>query len=389
MATPPTYSPGLEGVIAGETALSFVNPERSSLMYRGYDIRDLAEKSTYEEVAYMLLHGRLPRQNEYDQFCDQLKKGREPRKEVLDFMRLFPANGNIMDLVRSAVSIMALYDIDVTDNARLANLRKAIRLTAVFPTLVAYSYRVTRGLSLIAPDPALGHGANFLYMLTGDRPDANTEKIFDITLIAYADHGFNASTFAARVTASTLADMHAAVVAAIGALKGPLHGGANEEAMKMLLDIGAPENAEQYILNALAHRQKIMGFGHRAYKSGDPRATLLFNLAKQLCDQKGQELWHQIATVVRDTMHREKNIFANVDFPTAYLYYVMGLPMEIYTPIFALARVAGWTAHVIEQHDHNRLIRPSVIYNGPLHLDYPLMDERNTAPASAMAIPSA
>lgn len=374
--TTQAYSPGLEGVIAGETKLSFVNPERNSLMYRGYDIRELAEHASFEEVAYLLVYGKLPTRQEFETFTQTLKQERELPGELIDYMRKFPKNGIPMDELRAAAALLALYDPEVSDISHDANVRKATRLIAKFPALITYSYRLSRGKDIVTPDNTLGHAANFLYMLTGEKPDDYTARLFDITLIAYADHGFNASTFAARVTTSTLSDIHSGIVSAIGTLKGPLHGGANEEAMKMLQEIGSVENAESYILDALTKKKKIMGFGHRAYKTGDPRAFLLTEMGKELCERTDNMKWHEMATIVKDTMLREKNIHPNVDFPTAYIYYVMGLPIEIYTPIFALARVAGWSSHVIEQQDANRLIRPKANYEGPRHEVYVPMDQR-------------
>ncbi len=374
--TTKAYSPGLEGVIAGETKLSFVNPELNSLMYRGFDIRDLAENACFEEVAYLMIYGKLPNQTEFDAFDALLKRERELPDTLIESMRQFPKNSIPMDLLRTGVSLLALYEEEVGDISHEANVRKATRLIAKFPALITYSYRLTRGQDIVRPDNTLGHAANFLYMLNGEKPNAETAKLFDTTLIAYTDHGFNASTFAARVTTSTLSDIHSGMISAIGTLKGPLHGGANEEAMKMILEIGTPDKAEAFTLNALATKRKIMGFGHRAYKTGDPRAFMLTEKGKELCERTGNEKWYEIAAIVRETMIREKNIFPNVDFPTAYIYYVMGLPIEIYTPIFAVARIAGWAGHVIEQQDANRLIRPKAIYEGPRHEAFVPMAER-------------
>lgn len=371
-----TYSPGLEGVIAGETQLSFVNPERNSLMYRGYDIRDLADHCSFEEVAYLMFYGKLPNQNEYDSFVAQLKADRQLPQDVINTIKTFPTNSTPMDMIKAGVALLSLYDPDVADGSHDANVRKSIRLLAQLSTLTTYSYRATRGKEIIEPKQELGHAANFLYTLNGEVPDDVTEKLFEQTLIAYIDHGFNASTFASRVTTSTLSDIHSGVVTAIGTLKGPLHGGANEEAMKMLLEIGSPDKAEAYVLDALANKKKMMGFGHRAYKTGDPRAFLLTEKAKALCERTNNMQWYDTAMTVRETMIREKNIFPNVDFPTAYIYYVMGLPIEIYTPMFAVARVAGWCSHMIEQLDNNRLIRPKANYEGPQHVPFVAMNDR-------------
>ncbi len=370
------YSPGLEGVIAGTTTISHVNPERNSLMYRGYDIRDLVEQSSFEEVAFLLIYGHLPNKEELDVFTETLKKERDIPQVVLDAFLNFPKDSNPMDMLRAGVALLTFHDPDKDAGDHNANIRKAVRLVAKFPTLITQTYRINRGLDPIAPDPGLSHAENFLYMLQGKKADPYLVKVFDATMICYADHGFNASTFAGRVTTSTLSDLYSGVVSAIGTLKGPLHGGANEEAMKMLLEIGSPENAEKWVLNALATKRKIMGFGHREYKTGDPRAMILTAMAREASEKLGDTQWYDTAVIVEEVMRREKNIVPNVDFPTSYLYYLMGLPIEIYTPIFALARVAGWTAHIIEQQDNNRLIRPKALYEGPAHVDYVPISQR-------------
>jgi 2-methylcitrate synthase/citrate synthase II len=364
------YSPGLEGVIAGITHISNVDPERQSLMYRGYDIRDLAEHSTFEEVAYLLIYGDLPTAAEFTAFKNTLISEREIPQGVVDVLKLLPKQSHPMDLLRTGVATLALHDPELDDNSHEANVRKAVRMTAKFPALIAKSYRLSIGKETIKPDNSLSHSENFLYMLTGEKPDAFVAKIVDISLICYAEHGFNASTFSARVTASTLSDLHSAIVSAIGTLKGPLHGGANEEAMKMLLEIKTPENAEAWIKDALATKKKIMGFGHREYKSGDPRAAILKDYGRQLGDKLGQPHWYKMADIIEDAMFRDKGLKPNVDFPTAYIYYMMNLPINIYTPIFAIARITGWAANVIEQLDNNRLFRPKAEYDGPRHKDY-------------------
>jgi 2-methylcitrate synthase/citrate synthase II len=370
------YSPGLEGVVAGETTISFVNPERNSLMYRGYDIRDLVDGATYEEVAYLLLYGHLPSRAEFDRFTATLKEERNVPAEIIDTYRKMPKDKHPMDLLRAGVALLALHDPEVEDGSHEANLRKAVRLVAKFPTLIAASYRIKNGKEPVAPDNSLTHSENFLYLLHREKPDAYTAKVFDASLICYADHGFNASTFTARVTTSTLSDIHSGVVSAIGALKGPLHGGANEEAMYMLKEIGSPDKAEAWVMNALATKRKIMGFGHREYKTGDPRAFILTEMGREVSEKLGDTTWYNTASIVEQTMKREKNIVPNVDFPTSYIYYLMGLPIEIYTPIFALARVSGWTAHIIEQLDNNRLIRPKALYRGPNHVEFVPLDQR-------------
>ena len=370
------YSPGLEGVIAGPTTISHVNPELVSLMYRGYDIKDLVQHSTFEEVAYLLIQGHLPSTKEYNDFCDLLKSERAIPQAVLDAFKNIPPNSNPMDMLRAGVSILCFHDPDRDDNSHDANLRKAFRLVAKFPTLIAQSYRINRGEAIVEPDNTLAHGENFLFMLLGKKPDPYIAHVFDCSLMSYAEHGFNASTFAARVTVSTLSDLYSGTVSAIGALKGPLHGGANEEAMHMLMEVGSPENAEAWVLDALATKKKIMGFGHREYKTGDPRAAILTEMGAEISQKLGDNHWYQTASIVEEVMRREKQIVPNVDFPTSYIYYLMGLPIESYTPIFALARIAGWTAHMIEQLDNNRLIRPKALYEGPQHVEYVTRDQR-------------
>lgn len=364
------YSPGLEGVIAGTTTISHVNPERNSLMYRGYDIRDLVQQSSFEEVAFLLIKGYLPKQSEYDAFCAELKNERDIPQTIVDVFKTFPKNSNPMDMLKVGAALLALHDVDKDDNSHDANVRKAIRLTAKFPALIAMSYRMTRGQEPVKADKTLGHGENFLYMLLGKKPDAYVAHVFDCSLICYADHGFNASTFSSRVTVSTLSDLYSGTLAAIGALKGPLHGGANEEAMKMLMEITSPEEAEAWVVDAIASKKKIMGFGHREYKTGDPRAAIMTELGAEMSEKLGDTRWYNTAAIVEKTMQREKNILPNVDFPTAYIYYLMQLPIEIYTPIFALSRIAGWSAQMIEQLDNNRLIRPKALYEGPEHVEY-------------------
>lgn len=370
------YSPGLEGVIAGITHVSNVDPDRQSLMYRGYDIRDLAENSTFEEVAFLLIRGDLPTARELEEFKATLLKERTIPAQVTEALKQLPKTAHPMDLLRTGVALLALHDPEVTDNSREANILKAVRLTAKFPTLIATSHRFQEGKEPLAPDADLTHAENFLYMLNGQKPDPFAARIMDVSLIAYAEHGFNASTFSARVTASTLSDLHSSIVSAIGTLKGPLHGGANEEAMKMLLEVGTPENAETWIKDALASKKKVMGFGHREYKSGDPRAAILREYGRELGERLGQPQWHQMAQTIEDVMLRDKGLHANVDFPTAYIYYMMGLPIPIYTPIFAVARITGWSANVIEQLENNRLFRPKAEYEGPRHRDYTPISQR-------------
>ncbi|HVL39132.1 MAG TPA: citrate/2-methylcitrate synthase, partial [Fimbriimonadaceae bacterium] len=273
-------------------------------------------------------------------------------------------------------ALLAGFDDDYDANDREANIRKAVRITGAAPTIVAAGHRIRVGQEPIDPDPSLGTAGNFLYMLSGQRPDAYTEKVFDATLTLYAEHGFNASTFAARVCVATLSDIYSGIVTGIGTLKGPLHGGANEEAMRMLQEIGAPENAEGWIRDALANKKKIMGFGHREYKKGDSRAMWLTPKAKELGQRKGETKWGDIADTLERVMLEEKGLYPNVDFPAAYFYYLLGIPIDLYTPIFVIARVTGWSAHIVEQLDNNRLIRPKAIYEGPSNIEFVPLDRR-------------
>lgn len=371
-----TYSPGLEGVIAGLSQVSQVNPELDSLIYRGYDIRDLAQKATYEEVAYLLLHDDLPNKSQLEVFTRKINTQRDIPQALVNTLRALPKDSNYMDVLRSSVSLLAHFDPQTQDLSHEANVEKAIRLIAKIPTIITAAWRIFNGQDPIQPDSALNHADNFFYMLKGEKPDAYIARIFDTTMILYAEHGFNASTFAARVTASTLSDLHSAITSAIGTLKGSLHGGANEEAMKMLMDIGTLDNVEPYILNALAQKKKIMGFGHRVYKKGDTRAPILKAMGEDLSRRMNNMKWHEMADKVEEVMMREKGIFPNVDFPASYIYYMMELPIPLYTPLFAASRVAGWSAHVIEQLDNNRLIRPKSEYQGPKHRPFIALEQR-------------
>ena len=375
--TYPNYSPGLEGVNAGITHISEVNNDPSYLIYRGIDIGDLARKSTYEETAFLLLYGKLPNKEELATFMDILTRSRYLPVEVVASLRLVPKTAHVMDMVRSGFSMTAPFDPDYAADDHGANLRKAIHIIARAPVLVAAAYRLRTGQEPIAPDPELGTAANFLYMLSGKRPDAYTERVMDTSLILYAEHGFNASTFACRVTVSTLSDIYSGVISGIGTLKGPLHGGANEEAMKMLLEIGSPAKAEDWIRDALATKKKIMGFGHREYKHGDPRAAILSGMAKELGERLGNTTWGHIADHLERVMINEKGIYPNVDFAAAYLYYLLHIPIDLYTPIFVLARTAGWSAHAVEQLANNRLIRPKVIYEGPRNVPFVPLEKRD------------
>jgi citrate synthase len=382
-APPPRKDPftvdvgGLEDIIATNTAVGHVDPKRISLVYRGYEITDLVKNANYEETAYLLINGDLPNAAQAREFDRKVRTQRALPPEVLKMIKSQPKGANPMSALRSAVSMLAEFDPQVNDNSHGANVEKAIRLIAKIPTIIAANYRVNNGMHPIASNPKLTQAENFFWMMNGKKPDPQMAKILDTTMILYAEHDLNASTFAGRVTASALSDMHSAITSAIGTLKGPLHGGANEAAMEMLMKIGSVENVEPYLREALARKDKIMGFGHRVYKNGDTRAPILKAMAVALAQQTGQTKWPEIADKVEEFMFKNvKGIKPNVDFPAAYLYYMMKLPIEIYTPIFAAARIAGWSAHVIEQHDKNRIFRPSSIYIGPEARSYKPIGER-------------
>ena len=374
--TDQAYSPGLEGVIAGESALSRIDVEINRLILRGYDLVELTENACYEEVAYLLLYGALPTAAELAAFNQELRTERALPGPVVDLLRTAPADAHPMDLVRTAVSALAFFDVETRDNSHEANVRKAVRLMAKIPTAIATGHHFAQGLEPVAPDAELDQAANLLYMLRGERPPAYEVEAMNVSLILYAEHGYNASAFTGRVVASTLADLYAAVTAAIGALGGPLHGGANEAAMEMLLQVGDRETAELWVLDALREKKKIMGFGHREYKNGDSRVPSMKKVGRQIAEAVGEAKWPDLADVVEGTMLREKGIFPNVDFPCAYTYYMMGIPIPLYTPIFVASRVIGWAAHIIEQHDGNRLIRPNHIYVGQEHRPFVMLDER-------------
>jgi len=363
MTTPSEiYSPGLEGVIAGETAISTIT---GGLRYRGYPVTELAEKASFDEVAHLLLHGELPTHKQLADFNNRLAAAQKLPSVLGELLKKLPKDAVPMDVVRTGVSILAHYDADLATNGRAANLRKAERLLAQIPLIIAEAYRSTKGLPVVAPKPELGFAANMLYMLKGTPPDAFDTKAFDVSLILYAEHEFNASTFTARVVCSTESDLHSSITAAIGALKGPLHGGANEKVMDLLLATGGPDKAEAWIRNALAKKTKVMGFGHRVYKHGDVRARVLKEYARQAAQRAGTSGWETAAETIEKVMETEKNLFPNLDWPAGRLYHAMGLEVPLYTPFFVASRVTGWAAHVIEQLEHNRIIRPRSRYTGP------------------------
>jgi 2-methylcitrate synthase len=362
MSTTPAYSPGLEGVVAGETAVSTIE---GGLRYRGYPVGELAEHCSFDEVAFLLLYGDLPTARELAQFQSRVAVGRRLPLPLRELLQALPKWTSPLDALRTAVSVLAHFDQDTADNSKDANLRKAERLLAQLPLAVADHYRYSKGLQAVPARQDLGHAANFLYMLRGGEASPEEVRAFDVSLTLYAEHEFNASTFAARVIVSTLSDLHSAVCGAIGALKGALHGGANEKVMDVVRAAGGPATAEQWVREALARKERIMGFGHRVYKTGDVRAGILKTYARQAAAKSGSTQWEDTADTIERVMAAEKNMFPNLDWPAGRLYHALGLETPIYTPIFAISRVAGWSAHVIEQLDNNRLIRPRSLYTGP------------------------
>jgi citrate synthase len=367
---------GLQDLVVATSSICSIDGERGKLIYGGYDIHDLAANSTFEEVVYLLWHGRLPNQEELDELQQQLAENRSISSEMIDLLKRLPPPQHPMEVLRTAVSALSLYDPESEDMSEAANRRKALRLTAHMGTLVAAFERLREGKAPIEPFPKLDHAANFLYMLQGKVPHDDDAHWFDVALILHADHSYNASTFAARVTASTLSDMHSAITSAIGTLKGPLHGGANEQVMKMLLEIQTADKAEAYVENLLAQKKKIMGFGHRVYHTEDPRANILRRMSAELGRRSGQAKWFEISKKIEDQMIREKKINANVDFYSASAYYVLGIPVNLFPLVFAVSRISGWTAHILEQYANNKLIRPLAEYTGPVDLKYVPIDQR-------------
>ncbi|HVH57626.1 MAG TPA: citrate synthase [Vicinamibacterales bacterium] len=358
---------GLEDVVAATSAICYLDGDRGVLAYYGYDIHDLARATSFEEVCYLLWHGRLPNRAELGDLQSQLAADRPLSEQVLRLMKQLPANDG-MDMLRTLTSALGQYDPLTGDNSRQANYRKAVRLTAQIASIVATYGRMKKGGGPIHPDAALGHAANFLYMLTGERPNALATRAFDIALVLHADHELNASTFAARVSAATLTDMYSAIVGAIGALKGPLHGGANADVMRLLIEIGqdsSPEKIDEAIRSRLARKVKIPGFGHRVYRTEDPRATHLRRMSKELGEKAGNTRWFEMSRRIETLVTGEKKLFPNVDFYSASTYYTLGIDIDLYTPIFAVSRISGWTAHCLEQYANNRLIRPRTDYIGP------------------------
>ena len=367
---------GLRGVVAASSSIGDVNGEKGELIYQGLNIHDLATKSTFEEVVFLLWNGRLPKRAELDELRANLSDSYEVPEKVLELIRGIPADADPMDALRTAVSALAFFDPESRDLSRAASIRVATRLTARFPAIVAAIDRSRKALEIIAPKKDLNIATNFLYMLRGEMPDEFDAHVLDVALILQADHELNASTFTARVVAGTLADMYSAVTAALGALSGPLHGGANTAIMKILIDIDSVDRVEDYVKDALAQKKKIMGFGHAVYKTEDPRATHLRRFSEEMGKRKGNSKWYDITARLESIMKREKGLLPNVDAYSASTYYMMGIPLDLYTPIFAISRISGWTAHILEQYADNKLIRPRAEYVGPRDVPYVPIDER-------------
>lgn len=358
---------GLEGIVANSTRLSDVLGQEGILIYGGYDINELAGKTTYEEVVYLLWHGHLPSKSQLHELQRRLRHERDLPEDILDFLRNVPHKASPMDVLRTAISMLGLYDdeADIEGEAESANQRRAISITAKIGVLAAYFHRARQGLDFPPIRKDIGEAAHFLYLLTGETPSAEAERTLDVAFVLHADHGMNASTFTARVVVATLTDIYSAVTAAIGALKGPLHGGANEGVIHMLQEIGDEENVEAWVTEQLAQKQKIMGIGHRVYKVLDPRAPHLRAMAVELSEKLGEPKWIRMSEKIAAIMKERKGLNANVDFYSATVYYSLGIPTDMFTPIFAIARTSGWTAHILEQLADNRLYRPLSEYVGP------------------------
>ncbi len=358
---------GLEDVVAATSSICYLDGQQGVLAYRGYDIHDLAQHATFEEVCYLLWHGRLPNRSELGELQSQLAASRRLPEGVLRLLRSLPPS-NAMDVLRTAVSALSHFDPGANDMSPEGRYRTSVTLTAQIGSVVATAARMAAGGGIIEPDPVLSHAGNFLYMLTGKRPTQLEARALDVALVLHADHEFNASTFAGRVAAATLSDVHSATVAAIGALKGPLHGGANTDVMNLLLSIGkdaTDQKVEETIRAKLARKEKIPGFGHRVYRTEDPRATHLRKMSEELCRRTGNLRWFEMSQTIEQVVKAQKQLNANVDFYSATTYYALGIPVDQFTPVFAVSRASGWTAHILEQYANNRLIRPRAEYTGP------------------------
>jgi citrate synthase len=367
---------GLRGVVAAQSAIGDVNGEEGILIYQGYNIHDLAEHSTFEEVIFLLWNGRLPKSDELDELKERLRRNYEVPAEIVQMMRSFPKDADPMDVLRTAVSSLDFYDKNGHGTDREHAVKAAVRITGQIGTIAAAWDRIRNGKEPIAPDKSLSIAENFLYMLRGERADQDEEHMFDVCLILHADHELNASTFTTRVVAGTLAGMYGAVTAGVAALAGPLHGGANTNVMKMLIEIGDPSKIDAWVDKALEEKRKIMGIGHAVYKTEDPRATWLRKYSKHMAEKKGESKWFEMSQRIEQLMHEKKGMFPNVDFYSASTYYLMGIPLDLYTPIFAVSRISGWTGHILEQYGNNKLIRPRAEYIGARDLKYVPIGER-------------
>jgi len=355
---------GLEGVVAAETKLCDLDGKNGRLAYCGYDIDELARQATFEEVAYLLWHGELPKRAQLDQFTAELVAARPIPGELAKAFALMPKQTDPMRALQAAVAVLGMHDPDTTDNSHAANVRKAARLTSQIATAICCHHRVRSGKPPVEPSKDLSHAANFLYMLTDKKPTDVTTRAFDASLVLYAEHELNASTFTTRVIAATLSDMHSAVAGGVGALKGTLHGGAGEAVMRTLLEVGALDKVDSFVDKALTEKRRLMGFGHRVYTAGDPRAAILKGMAEAACRQSGQGLWYDLAVKLHAKVNAAKKLIPNVDFYSAPLFYSIGIPVDLFTPVIAASRIAGWSANLIEQYDDNRLIRPRADYKG-------------------------
>ena len=362
-----TATKGLQDVVANESSICFIDGERGILSYRGIDIHELAQRSTFEETTYLLWNGKLPTASELKQFSQQLATARTLPPQVIDFLRTLPKTASPMEVLRTTVSLLSTYESDANSTTHAANLLKSFHLTSQIAMIVACFDRIRKGKNLVEPDPSLSHAANFLWLLNGEKPSTTATRALDVALILHADHELNASTFAARVIAATLSDMHSAITGAIGALKGPLHGGANEAVMRILYAIDkAGEDPVQHVRGMLERKEKISGFGHRVYTTEDPRATHLRRMSEEL-GRDANPKWFEMSRSIELFVKDQKKLNANVDFYSASTYTTLGIDIDLFTPIFAVSRIAGWCAHVIEQHDDNRLIRPRAEYTGPAY----------------------
>jgi citrate synthase len=378
MTSPAALTPtkGLEGIVAASTRLSDVQGDVGKLIYCGYDIDELAGKVSFEEVIHLLHHGHLPNRKELQEIKERLAASRELPAGIVKIIKTLPKDTPPMHAIRTAISALGCFDPSSEDSSMDAQRQKALHLIAQIPIVTAYFHRARQGKSLLDPDPSLGEAANFLYLIDGEKPSAEKEKTLDLCYVLHADHGMNASTFSARVTIATLSDMYSAITSAIGTLKGPLHGGANEGVIKMLQEIGSLDKVDAYVAECLEQKKKIMGIGHRVYKTLDPRAPHLKRMAQILSAKIGEPKWIQMSDRIAEIMLKQKHLHANVDFYSATVYYSLGIPIDLFTPIFAISRTAGWTAHVLEQLMDNRLIRPQSLYMGPTGLKVTPVDKR-------------